>query len=240
MKFVLYIAFFFLLLGCKKAADRKCWKSIGELRTYRVAIEPFTDIELNDHLDMSVSLASDWSVEIYTGKNLINHIGVEVKNNRLILKDNNTCDFLRDLGHKTIVHVYGPSTEKIVLRGSGNTEGILSGSSIEIDGREANGSHTYQVNHDTVRCLIHDGSTDLTLAGNTDFAYYYHFGSGTINAKKLMSNDVVINWQSINDLTLSISNSIAGSIESFGDVYYYGTPTLNVGTSSSGQLIKAD
>ena len=48
---VTFIAFIFILASCKKAEDRRCFKSVGDETTVEIELDSFNELFLGPHLN---------------------------------------------------------------------------------------------------------------------------------------------------------------------------------------------
>jgi hypothetical protein len=62
--------------------------------------------------------------------------------------------------------------------------------------------------------------------------------SGEYRARSLTSVDANVTLTSSGEATIRVSDHLSGRLSSSGDIYYIGSPDLNVSTSSSGRAVK--
>lgn len=229
----------FILSGCKKANDRKCFKSIGDIVVESRDLEAFSAVVIDDHIDLVLTEDVQNRALVETGENLLNFIVTEVRADTLFIRDDNKCSFLRDLSYKSKVHLNTATLKYISANGSGDliSTGTIS-RNLTVDGFHANGKVELELNCDSAAFIVNVGITELNLTGNVDYAYFYYFGNGNADATQLVCTDVLINWQSTGWLKLYASNALYGNISSTGNVYYSGNPAIvDVGLLNTGQLI---
>ncbi|MFT7614500.1 MAG: hypothetical protein ACI9J3_003482 [Parvicellaceae bacterium] len=237
---ILYILALSLIFAhCKKPDDRACFKGIGEDVIEERSLGSFQAIVISNHIDLKlIEDTLDWA-KVESGENLINFIVTEISNDTLFIRDENRCDFLRDLNYKSTVTIRSSNLNYLKTLGSGNIETVNSiTKKIEVSGDHANGNIDLELNCDTARIVINVGVTHATIRGANAYTYFYYFGNSDIDASDLISDKVLLNWQSTGILKTSVVNSISGEIGASGDVFYSGSPsTINVGLSGSGKLI---
>lgn len=78
-------------------------KSNWENDFQRVQRFYFSKIIVNKRIGLVIIQGDDYKVEVKTGENLINDIEVSVVDNKLILEDNTTCNWVRDYGETTVL-----------------------------------------------------------------------------------------------------------------------------------------
>ena len=227
-------------IGCQKAEDRKCFKSMGKVVQEHRIVEQFDHIVLSDHIDLILMDDTLSQLTIETGSNLINFISTDVSDNTLHIKDDNKCAFLRDLKHKTIVRVHQSAVASISMLGSGDlTAEFPIERNLSLYCNDANGHIDLHMDNDSTQVLISSGVTDVKLTGKSNYGYYYYFGNGNIHADHLTSDKVLVNWQSTGDLHLNSINELYGELTSSGNLYYSGVPSIvDISVTGTGQLIQ--
>ena len=113
------IIILFLLMIVFHACEKKnCLSSAGETVSEERDLPVFKYVETYDNLKIYLQNDTAHKVHIVTGEKLIPYIETYVQNDTLIIKDNNTCNFLKNYPEKEIyisvdtlksMDVYGPS-----------------------------------------------------------------------------------------------------------------------------------
>ncbi|MBT6029790.1 MAG: hypothetical protein HOH13_05755 [Crocinitomicaceae bacterium] len=238
-KFLIGISFIFSLTGCKKVENRRCFKNIGNITVESRSLKPYSFVVLDDHIDLILTDTTDNSIVVESGANLIGFIVTEVSNDTLFIRDDNRCSFLRDLNYKTKVFLNSLNLNKVLLYGSGNLSNETPVTkNITIDADRANGNIDLTLECDSCFFIVNVGVTNIKLVGTCADSYFYYFGHGDVDASQLISTKAAIHWNSTGWLKLNATNSINGVIESSGNVYYSGNPTIiDVAMTGSGELI---
>ena len=238
-KFVLVISFLFALTGCKKAEDRRCFKNLGDITFESRSLPPYSFVVLEDHIDLILTDTIDNSMVVESGANLIGFIVTEVSNDTLFIRDDNKCSFLRDFRFKTKIHLNTMHLNKVLLNGSGNLSNAMpTNRNITVDANRANGNIDLTLGCDSCSFIVNVGVTKIVLSGTCENSYFYYFGHGNVDASQLLSANALIHWNSTGWLKVNATSSIRGIIESSGNVYYSGNPTIvDVGMTGSGELI---
>ncbi len=238
-RYILVISFFFALTGCQKSEDRRCFKSIGDITFESRPLTPYSFVVLDDHIDLILTDTIDNSLVVESGTNLIGFIVTEVSNDTLFIRDDNKCSFLRDFRYKTKIHLNSMTLNKVLLGGSGNlSNAIPTNRNITVDADRANGNIDLTLACDSCSFIVNVGVTKIDLSGTCENSYFYYFGHGDVEASQLLSAKALIHWNSTGWLKVNATSSIRGIIESSGNVYYSGNPTIvDVGMTGSGELI---
>ena len=82
-----------LFSSCSK--NSKCFKSKGSLVTENRTMDNFNTIEIKGKLDVELIDASDNSISISGGENLVGFITSEVSNGTLVIDNKNKCNWMR-------------------------------------------------------------------------------------------------------------------------------------------------
>lgn len=93
-------------MGCKKAQDRSCVKSVGDQISVERALNDFNMIYLGPHLKYTLVQDTVNKVIINGGENLINFVETEVIDGKLFVTNNNKCNFLRSYKKKISVEIH--------------------------------------------------------------------------------------------------------------------------------------
>ena len=126
-KINLIFAFFLILISCEKPSD--CVESTGDLVNKEISIsysDSIKRIYVNRGIELIVTEGPIFNVKIQTGSNLIDNIEVKREGTVLLLKDNTTCNWVREYG-QTKVYVTTPKLEEIYSKTEKNisSNGVL-------------------------------------------------------------------------------------------------------------------
>ena len=114
-----------LVFACNSENAIDCFQTAGNIIQEEVEVPDFDRILVNRDIELIITQASEYKVTIETGENLLNDVKVEVIGNRLVLTDDNTCNYVRDFGI-TKLHVEAPNITEI--RNSSQYEASSNGS----------------------------------------------------------------------------------------------------------------
>src|SRR5690242_20273176 len=99
MKTIKYISLCFvlclLLFSCKKESLFDCFKSTGDIVTERRNIGTFTETIIYNNVNVIIVQDSLTYLEINAGENLLPLITTEIRNGKLIIENNNKCNWVR-------------------------------------------------------------------------------------------------------------------------------------------------
>lgn len=175
-------------------------------QTYSFTKQPFHAIELAGSADMKVQVTHQpktANATITTDSNLLPHIKVYVHNNTLYIGKRDEMDFYPTKKIKVMVNV--ENLTSIITRGSGN---------VQVDNI---GTKKFSI-------AIH-GAGNTFLTGEVKDLAINITGSGKINAKKLIAQEVKAVINGSGNILANTAQKINAEINGSGRIEYYGSPT---------------
>ena len=246
--------FAFILMGilfsCNSENAPDCIQNAGDLVRVNVDVPLFTTVTAFENLDVVLIQGDEQLVEIETGEFLLNDVSAQVKGNRLILRNDNNCNYVRDYGLTTI-YVTSPNLTEIRSSTGGliSSDGVLnypsirliSESFIEPDAETTDGSFDLEVDSETVSIVV-NGIAYVKLRGTTEnFSVDIAAGDSRIEAAGLVSQNVSFNHRGTNDIFINPQLSISGVIRGYGDVISFNRPMdVQVEELFNGRLLFRD
>ena len=236
----IFVALVFVgISGCNKENAPDCFQSAGEETTVRRALDEFSEIELHDYVFIELYDSTERSIEITGPRNLLNDIVTDVRDHRLEIRNDNTCNWVRSFKHRITVRIYAPSFDRIENFGTGDITSInpLHQPVFELDNRHAAGLVHLHLEVDTARIRTHTGVADVLLTGNADVAEYFEQGYGWIDARNFHAQQAYANNSSVNNIYLDASQYFFGVLYFSGNIYYGGNPLqVDSDVQGSGQI----
>lgn len=224
--------------GCKKAEDRKCFKSAGDLVSESREVDFFTAIDLSDQVNLFIKQGTEQSVEVECGENLMNFIATEVHDNTLMIRDNNKCAFLRSYENKVNVTVTVTRFEAMTYSGWGNVETLdsLDLTDFTYDQWTGSGVVDFKIRQsDATVWNLHTGTGDLVLGGAGESIYVYSACNGFIDARNFTCERAHANTLGTNDFHVRCLSELNAEIYHIGNVYLYGNPINGFARSGQGK-----
>ncbi len=119
-KYLLILPFLGLLLfaGCDTEDAPDCFQTAGKMVETEVQVEAFDELIVYKGINLFIEQGAEHKVIVETGENLMNEISVTVEEGRLILKNSNDCNFVRDYN---ITNIYVSVPNLTWLQNAGNT-----------------------------------------------------------------------------------------------------------------------
>ena len=148
-KIIVLIGLLFICISCSKPGE--CIESTGSIITKDFIVPDFDKIIVHQGISLVITDGPVYKVEVQTGENLMSNIQVSVVGGMLTLKDNTTCNWVREYGN-TIVYVTAPNitelhskTEKIIASNGNLTFPILKLFSTDLSDGAGTGDFNLQI-----------------------------------------------------------------------------------------------
>lgn len=241
---------FLLLIACNGDNVPDCFQNAGDLVRVPVDVPEFTTMTVFENVKVVLKQGEEQSVEIETGEYLLDDVSAEVEDTRLILRNENSCNYVREYG-LTTVYVTSPNITEI-RSSTGlpiSSDGMLDYPSISLvsesfvnpETETTDGSFDLEMNSNTVSIVV-NGIAYFKLRGiTTNLNVNVAAGDSRIEAEELMANSVSINHRGTNDVYVNPQQRISGVIRGTGDVISVNRPPeVDVEELYNGRLIFQD
>ncbi|MEW2920032.1 head GIN domain-containing protein [Muricauda sp. ANG21] len=239
-----------VLMSCNGDNVPDCFQNAGETVLETVAVPDFNTITVFENLNLVLKQGDEQSVAIETGEFLRNDVSAKVDGDRLILRNENSCNYVREYGLTTI-YVTSPNISEIrsstglLISSDGVLEypnlTLISESFTNPEAETTDGSFDLEVNSTTVRIVVNGIAYFKVGGATTNFNVTVAAGDSRIEAENLVSQNVVINHRGSNDVFINPQQSLSGVIRGTGDVISKNTPPeVDVEQLFNGRLIFQD
>nr|WP_297785229.1 head GIN domain-containing protein [uncultured Allomuricauda sp.] len=239
-----------IVIACNGDNVPDCFQNAGEMVRRSVDVSDFSAITVFENLNVVLKQGDEQQVEIETGEYLFNDVSALVEDNRLVLRNENSCNYVRDYG-LTTVYVTSPNITEI-RSSTGlliSSDGILEYPSLRLiaesfnnpETKTTDGSFDLNLNSNTVRIVV-NGIAYFRLQGSTEnFNVTVAAGDSRIEAEELVAESVSINHRGSNDVFVNPQQSLGGVIRGTGNVISVNTPPeVDVEELFNGRLIFQD
>jgi hypothetical protein len=237
----------FLSLGCDSEEAPTCIKTSGEIISEEFTVDTFEEIIVYERIKLFIEQGDEYKVKIETGENLRENVFAEVINNRLQLRNENSCNLFRDY---EITKIYVTTPTLNWLQNS-------SGSAIESIGRlnfpelwlrsfnqerdpniHTNGDFILDLEVENLR-ITNDNISNHFLTGNAENVnLFFANGDGRLEAGDLIVQHYDILHRGTNKLIVNPQQSLKGDIFGFGDVISKNRPPeVDIEVHYTGRLI---
>ncbi len=209
----------------------------GNVITQSMDIEGFTGIHTSSGIDVTLSQADDYFVELEADENLHDHIIVERRGDMLYIGTEH--NIYRAKSRR--VNVEMPVLEELKISSAGDIKG---GTPFEVEDLEIDvssaGDLELEVMADAIDLSI-SSSGDCRLRGEARELEARLSSAGDLHAFDLYAGVVKVRVSSAGDARVTAGKEISMVVTSAGNIYYRGDAAVKESrTSSAGDIIKKD
>ncbi|MGG7036921.1 MAG: GIN domain-containing protein, partial [Flavobacterium sp.] len=188
------------LVSCEKPSD--CFESTGDFITKEFPATAFHTIYIHKGVGMVLKQGAEYKVEVRTGENLMDNISVEFKEDSLDLKDNSSCNWVRDYGqvkvyvttpHLNYLKIYSKTEQDI------DSDGVLTYDVLHLisldeisDGKNGSGTGDFHIQVNNSQTIIENNNVSrFYISGQTNEAVMnFYNGNGRIEAGNLIAQNI--------------------------------------------------
>jgi hypothetical protein len=238
------------LVSCNGDNVPACFRNAGDVVRETADVPEFTAITVFENLNVVLKQGDEQLVEVETGEYLLNDVSAVVEDNRLVLRNDSSCNYVRDYG-LTTVYITSPNITEI-RSSTGlpiSSDGVLDYPSLNLIAESFNnpetettdGSFDLNLNSNSVRIVV-NGIAYFRLQGSTEnFNVTVAAGDSRIEAEELVAESVTINHRGSNDVFVNPQQSLSGVIRGTGDVISVNRPAeVDIEELFNGRLIFQD
>jgi hypothetical protein len=233
-KIFLLLPLILVFISCEKPSE--CIESTGDMVTRNIPVTTFTKIKVYRGIELIVKQGTDYKVEIQSGSNLIDNIEVSQVDDQLILKDNSTCNWLREYG-QTKVYITAPNLEEIYSKTDRNisSQGVLTFPMLSLyaldkngDFEDAAGTGDFYITINNNQLVIENNTVSRYFISGTTNSAQFNFwaGDGRIDASNITIQNLQVYHRGSNDMIVKPIQSITGKIVSTGDIILKNNPSI--------------
>ena len=225
---------------CNDPGAPNCLQSAGEVRTFDITVEEFSEVEINNNFRVMIRQGTEQGLSITVGENLFNDIKVENINSKLALSDNNGCRWVRDYDFPQVI-ITTPGLTRIRQKGGGmiRSDGVLNFNSLALISEERTGDFELQVECQELRITSNDLSNYYISGVVENLFVGFYAGDGRFEGANLQATNAGVFHRGTNDMIISTTGELTGRIISNGNVIYTKTvpPVIDVSIEGRGKLI---
>ncbi|MCC7303419.1 MAG: DUF2807 domain-containing protein [Bacteroidia bacterium] len=237
MRYPLLFLFALSFFGCSPQERWDCVKGTGDEITELRDVSPFSEIYLENKIDVELVQDSVYRVEITGGKNLMPKILATSDGKVLHIREENKCDFMRTYKRRIRVKVHVTGLKKILHEGTGELTSKSTFRADTIDLIVSNAGNI-QLDLQADKVLTHMGRTgDITLTGSCGEHACYAMGNGFLEADGLQTNYTWMHWNCTGNARVRASSLLHARLFWTGDVSYTGGPVVISEVLGTGKLL---
>ncbi len=232
--------FLFSILSCNK--EGVCVRQTGEIVTETRPVQDFHFIDVYDNINLILTQDSVMhQIRVEAGENLINGIKTEIDSGRLVLSNENTCNWLRSFEVPVNVYLTFTRLDTILFQAAGNITctNTWANDSIYINIIEGTGDVNLKIHVSKSTMQIRYGTVNFQVEGKSSVTYISSRGYGPFHAENLQSKFTYVYTFSPNDVFVYAEEELGAEIANIGNVYYTGSPAqIDVNAYGGGKLIE--
>ncbi|TQD39824.1 head GIN domain-containing protein [Haloflavibacter putidus] len=235
MKYFLIIVMSFILSACSADWTPDCFRKEGEIISKEIALVNFEEIEVHAGVELFLSKANTQKVVLETGENLAEDITFKLVGNKLVIKNKNTCNFVRDY---KVTKVYIESPDLKVIRNASswtiNSLNTLTYDTLQLISEDASLGDTVKTDGDfdlDLQCnsltIVSNGLSDYFLDGEVaNFSINFYSGDGRLESENLLAENIEVYHRGSNTMVINPQQSLIGKIVSTGNILAKNEPPL--------------
>ena len=234
-KIPIFLIFVFAFSSCEIDKATDCFQSAGTSITKEMELPGFDKILVYENVKLFIANGPEQKVVVKTGENLLDGIQVSVEENRLILKNENSCNLVRD--YKSVkIYVTSPNLTEIRNAGQWIVESMntleypnmtLLAEDFNNEGDfHTDGGFDLQLDCEEVK-ITSNGFSVYFLSGKAQRMFVGFYASDArLEASELQVQELEIFHRSSNKMIVNPQESIKGEIRSTGDVISVNRPPI--------------
>ena len=227
------------LCSCKKPG---CIGSGGAVITQQRDIAPFSEIEVEDNIDLILIQQDFEKIEVNGPENILPNISTEVKGGKLTIRNTAGCRWMRSADEKISINVFLKDINQITYSGSGDitNRDTLHLGNLGIFSEKGAGNVDLTVDASGIHLSILKENAGFTLRGRSQSCFAFANPRGVLDLSHLAVNNLSLLYAGLADIHVNASDRIEAIIRYKGNVFYHGDPVIShTEYFSSGRLIKA-
>lgn len=234
MKKAIYILILLLVFACDSENAGDCFQKTGSIIQQEVSVDTFDKILVNRDIELVIKEGSTQKVIIETGGNLLNDVKAIVIDGKLILTDNNNCNYVRGYG---ITKVYVTSPNITEVRSSTQydvrSDGVLTYPNLTVLSEDfgaldtfTNANFRLQIDNNSFR-LVFNNLSNCFISGKTNsLDITFAAGTSRFEGRDLIAENIQIWNRSSNDMIVNPQQEIKGKISGTGNVISVNKPPV--------------
>lgn len=215
-----------LLTTCSKD-EGVCISSTGKVISQERPAPSFRSVEVFDNINLFLTQDPYLSkITVEAGENLIDGITTEIDSGKLVVRNENSCNWLRSFDVPVNVYLTFPLLDTITFQAAGNITctNDWKNESVFLDIIEGAGKIDLKLDVYRSFFIVKYGTTAINLSGISEITTIISYGFGPFHAEDLVSKFTYVSSYSSNDVFVYSSIDLAVEIGNIGNVYYTGNP----------------
>lgn len=234
MKKVTAILFIFSILGGIAAGQQK------ETRD----LKGFSRVSFGIAGNLKIKIGPEFSVVLDGTKSDLEDIITEIKDDRLIIRNEDRWRFNFNFNERVDVYITMPALSGLGVSGSGNVEildQVKNADELDLSVSGSGKLTTAGLDVDYLKCGI-SGSGNILIGseGKADKGKISISGSGNYHGEKMEIDHLEVGVSGSGNCVCKAGDSLKAGISGSGNVTYHGNPKIDARVSGSGHVRSAD
>ena len=250
MKKLFFSGLIFLLLSCDSENSWDCLQASGNVISKEYFVSEFSKIRIEDDVTLYLKQGETHVVKLETGENLLSDISVTVEGETLVVKNQNSCNLVREYGI-TKVFVTTPNITEIRNSSAYDVigEGVLNFPELLLVSNTTAGPETIRKSGDfilNVNCenfrVDANGQSVFYISGQAELARISFADEfPRFEGADFLINELTVFQRSANKMLVNPQQSIVGEIRATGDIISFNRPPIvDVKEFFTGRLLFKD
>lgn len=244
MRLIVFFSALLLITGCKKEQLDDCFSSTGDDISIERPLKSFSQLYVGDKFKVVLTqdTSRDERIIITGGANILEGISATVENNKLVVENCNTCNFVRSYNRLVTVEIFLHDLTKLELFGAAQ---ISCSDTLHLTDLEI-----YHSALEDMELLVNASGTiylESINSGGSKFRGRAFKLSGSVeeitdmDARDLVCEEVILDTHSPLDCYINATDLIYVGVFNKGNLYYVNEPSKQKTAhteSSTGRLLK--
>ncbi|MBT0606663.1 DUF2807 domain-containing protein [Aequorivita echinoideorum] len=239
-----------MLFSCDSENANDCFQKAGSIISKEISVTDFSKIRIEDEVALYLKQGEVQCVVLETGENLMPDVSVSIEGETLVVKDQNSCNLVREYGI-TKVFVTSPNISEIRNSSAFDVigEGILNFPTLHLISNTTAGPENIRKSGDFYLIL---NCQQLIVEANGQSVFYI---TGTAETASLgfadeyprfeganfLIGELTVFQRSANKMIVNPERSIVGEILGTGDIISHNRPSIiDVKEIFTGRLLFED
>ena len=234
-----------IVFSCKKSEDRSCFKFVGDSSTKIISLGKTDSLYLYDNIIYTLVPDTVNFVELKGGENLLNHIECLSFNEKLEVRNNNKCNFLRSYKKKVEAFIHVKEIRYIHYEGTENlfNKDTLKSGELRLIIRDGAGPVELTVENGYMSAAVTHGWGNFTLHGMAYSAFLNCSTNSYCNTTNLnVETSLKVYSTTGGDMTVNAEGTdFHATIKRDGNILYTGVPnSILVEDNGDGEVVGID
>jgi hypothetical protein len=244
IRLVLQLSVFALVLfcsSCKKDHLFDFLKSTGKTVTIqRDVTDNFAQVKLENNVNLVLTQGPSFRITLNGGENLLPGIDTEIKDSILTIRSNNKFNWVRSYEREITAFITAPHFLQLNYESTGTVTNsdTLREDSLFVNVSGGSGYINLCIKTRLSHLSMSKGSADMNISGYSDNNFLSASSYGPFHCLDLHTVNTFMNNAGTNDCFINVKRQLVYEINSLGNIYYSGKPSIINGTiNGQGKLI---